>query len=169
MELAHPDWIIIGVLTLSTLLSIFRGFVREALALGSWVIAIVVARWFVDPLSAMLVPVISQSAIRMLVAYGILILATLILCGLLTRLLGALIKVSGLSTMDRLLGMIFGFLRGGLLVLLGVMALYYWTSAASSAAWQSSVLVPYVLDAMEWLKPLVLEQSGQLIQNLKEA
>ena len=105
----------------------------------------------------------------MLVAYGILILATLILCGLLTRLLGALIKVSGLSTMDRLLGMIFGFLRGGLLVLLGVMALYYWTSAASSAAWQSSVLVPYVLDAMEWLKPLVLEQSGQLIQNLKEA
>ena len=59
MELAHPDWIIIGVLTLSTLLSIFRGFVREALALGSWVIAIIVARWLVDPLSAMLVPVIS--------------------------------------------------------------------------------------------------------------
>jgi membrane protein required for colicin V production len=169
MDLAHLDWIIIGVLSLSTLLSIFRGFVREALALGSWVIAIIVARWFVDPLSAMLAPVISQSAIRMLVAYGVLILGTLIFCGLLTRLLGALIKVSGLSTMDRILGMIFGFLRGCLLVLLGVMALYYWTSVASGSAWQSSVLVPYVLEAMEWLKPLVLEQSGQLIQNLKEA
>lgn len=169
MDLAPLDWIIIGVLILSTVLSIFRGFVREALALGSWVLAIIVARWFVDPLSSMLAPIVSQSAIRMLVAYGLLILATLILCGLLTRLFGALIKMSGLSLLDRGLGMIFGFLRGCLLVLLAIMALYYWTSAASGAAWQSSILIPYFLEAMEYLKPLVLEQSSQLIQNLKEA
>ncbi len=50
LDLANLDWVILGIIFVSTVLSAFRGLVREALALGSWILAVIVARWFVDPL-----------------------------------------------------------------------------------------------------------------------
>ncbi|MBT5462631.1 MAG: CvpA family protein, partial [Gammaproteobacteria bacterium] len=122
LDFANLDWIILAILLVSTILSAFRGFVREALALGSWILAVIVARWFAPALSMHLSPFIDMASARTLMAYGILIIGTLIVCGLLTRVLSELIRVSGLSATDRLLGMVFGFLRGALVVLLGVTA-----------------------------------------------
>ena len=99
-------------------------------------------------------------------AYGILIIGTLIVCGLLTRVLSALIRVSGLSATDRLLGMVFGFLRSALVVLLGVTTLHYFTPVSQDPWWQASRLVPLVLDLLNVIKPLVLEHSDQLLRNL---
>jgi membrane protein required for colicin V production len=101
-----------------------------------------------------------------LLAYGILMVGTLIVCGLLTRVLSELIRVSGLSVTDRLLGMVFGFLRGALVVLLGVTALHYLTPVAQDPWWQASRLVPLVLDLLNVIKPMVLEHSDQLLRNL---
>ena len=166
MELANLDWILLAILLMSTILSAFRGFVREALALGSWILAVIVARWFAPILSMHLSPYIEMASARTLMASGILIIGTLIVCGLLTRVLSELIRVSGLSTTDRLLGMVFGFLRGALLVLLGVTALHYFTPVAQDPWWQASRLVPLVLDLLNVIKPMVLEHSDQLLRNL---
>ena len=166
LELANLDWAILAILLVSTILSAFRGFVREALALGSWILAVIVARWFAPMLSMHLSPYIDMASARTLMAYGILIVGTLIACGLLTRVLSELIRVSGLSATDRLLGMVFGFLRGALLVLLGVAALHYFTPVAQDPWWQSSRLVPLVLDLLNVIKPMVLEHTDQLLQNL---
>ena len=166
MELANLDWILLAILLMSTILSAFRGFVREALALGSWILAVIVARWFAPILSMHLSPYIEMASARTLMASGILIIGTLIVCGLLTRVLSELIRVSGLSTTDRLLGMVFGFLRGALLVLLGVTALHYFTPVAQDPWWQASRFVPLVLDLLNVIKPMVLEHSDQLLRNL---
>ena len=166
MELANLDWIILAILLMSTILSAFRGFVREALALGSWILAVIVARWFAPILSMHLSPYIEMASARTLMAFGILIIGTLIVCGLLTRVLSELVRVSGLSAADRLLGMVFGFLRGALLVLLGVTALHYFTPVAQDPWWQASRLVPLVLDLLNVIKPMVLEHSDQLLRNL---
>ena len=166
MELANLDWIILAILLMSTILSAFRGFVREALALGSWILAVIVARWFAPILSMHLSPYIEMASARTLMAYGILIIGTLIVCGLLTRVLSELVRVSGLSAPDRLLGMVFGFLCGALLVLLGVTALHYFTPVAQDPWWQASRLVPLVLDLLNVIKPMVLEHSDQLLRNL---
>ena len=166
MELANLDWIILAILLMSTILSAFRGFVREALALGSWILAVILARWFAPILSMHLSPYIEMASARTLMAYGILIIGTLIVCGLLTRVLSELVRVSGLSAADRLLGMVFGFLRGALLVLLGVTALHYFTPVAQDPWWQASRLVPLVLDLLNVIKPMVLEHSDQLLRNL---
>ena len=166
MELANLDWIILAILLMSTILSAFRGFVREALALGSWILAVIVARWFAPILSMHLSPYIEMASARTLMAYGILIIGTLIVCGLLTRVLSELVRVSGLSATDRLLRMVFGFLRGSLLVLLGVTALHYFTPVAQDPWWQASRLVPLVLDLLNVIKPMVLEHSDQLLRNL---
>ena len=109
-----------------------------------------------------------MASVRTLIAYGLLMVGTLMVCGLLTRVLGELIKISGLSATDRLLGMVFGFLRGALVVLLGVTALHYFTPVTQDAWWQSSRLVPLVLELLEVLKPMVLEHSDQLLRNLTE-
>ncbi len=166
MDLANLDWIIIAILVVSTILSAFRGFVREALALGSWILAVIVARWFASPLSMHLSPYIDMASARTLIAYAVLMVATLIVCGLLARVLSELIRVSGLSATDRSLGMVFGFLRGALVVLLGVSALHYFTPVAQDPWWQSSRLVPLVLDLLNVIKPMVLEHSDQLLRNL---
>ncbi|MGK0400670.1 MAG: membrane protein required for colicin V production [Candidatus Azotimanducaceae bacterium] len=168
LDLANLDWVILGIIFVSTVLSAFRGLVREALALGSWILAVIVARWFVDPLSMHLSPYIEMASVRTLIAYGLLMVGTLMVCGLLTRVLGELIKISGLSATDRLLGMVFGFLRGALVVLLGVTALHYFTPVTQDPWWQSSRLVPLVLELLEVLKPMVLEHSDQLLRNLTE-
>ena len=164
MNLAYLDWAILAILGISTLLSCFRGFVREALALGSWVVAIIVARWFADPVAGQLAQVIEVASVRQVVAFAGLIVATLIACGLLTRMLVHLIKASGLSATDRLLGMLFGLLRGGVIVVLGVAALHYWSPVAQDEWWQASVLVPYLLRLIEVAAPLVIEQSNQLMK-----
>ena len=166
LDFANLDWIILAILLVSTILSAFRGFVREALALGSWILAVIVARWFAPALSMRLSPFIDMASARTLMAYGILIIGTLIVCGLLTRVLSELIRVSGLSATDRLLGMVFGFLRGALVVLLGVTALHYFTPVSQDPWWQASRLVPLVLDLLNVIKPLVLEHSDQLLRNL---
>jgi len=163
MEFTQVDWMIALILIFSTLLSFFRGFLREALALGSWVVAIIVARWLAEPVAAQLSPFIEVASIRMVVAYAGLIIGTLIVCGLVTRLLGQLVKLSGLSATDRLLGMAFGLIRGGLIVVIGVAALHYWSPFAQDRWWQASVFVPYVLQIVDALTPLVLEQTQQLI------
>jgi len=108
-------------------------------------------------------PFIEVASIRMVVAYAGLIIGTLIVCGLVTRLLGQLVKLSGLSATDRLLGMAFGLIRGGLIVVIGVAALQYWSPFAQDRWWQASVFVPYVLQIVDALTPLVLEQTQQLI------
>ena len=166
LELANLDWMILAILLMSTILSAFRGFVREALALGSWILAVIVARWFAPILSMHLSPYIEMASARTLMAYGILIIGTLIVCGLLTRVLSELIRVSGLSAIDRLLGTVFGFLRGALLVSLGVTALHYFTPVAQDPWWQASRIVPLVLDLLNVIKPMVLEHSDQLLRNL---
>ena len=54
LSLNWVDWVIIVVVTLSTLISLWRGFVREALSLAAWIAAFVVASLFADPVAAML-------------------------------------------------------------------------------------------------------------------
>ena len=59
-QLNGVDWLIIVVLTVSTVWSLWRGFVREALSLLAWVAAFVVAHLFVDTLALQLGAVIAN-------------------------------------------------------------------------------------------------------------
>ena len=95
------DWAVGGIVLLSTILSVYRGFVREAMSLAAWVVASLVAFTLGEQMSAQLVGVIENDTLRYVGACVILFLATLILGSLLNRLLGTLIKITGLSGVDR--------------------------------------------------------------------
>lgn len=157
------DWIIMGVIVISTLLSIRRGFLKEALSLGTLIVAIFVARVFGSQVSTLLIDVIEIPSVRAGIAYGLLFFGTLVIGGLINRLLSEVVKMSGLGGTDRFLGMFFGLARGGLIVLVGTAFLHYLVPVEEDGWYRESVLLPHFVTTVEWLGPILWEQGGQLI------
>lgn len=144
----YIDWIIITVLVISSLVSLKRGFTKEAMSLASWLIALFVARLFSDNLASLLAGWLSNEAHRYTAAFVILFVATLIVGALVNHLLGEFIRVTGLSGTDRILGIFFGFLRGVIIV---VAILAMGRLFALEQFWQDSVLVPYFDPVIRWV------------------
>jgi len=106
------DIAIVAVIFLSVITGLFRGFVKELIALGVWVFAF----WFAYHYASLLDPWIGKyvhdNTIRAIVEFVVILFACLILGGVINALIGFLMRQSGLSGTDRVLGMGFGFLRG---------------------------------------------------------
>ncbi len=136
------DYVIIGIIALSSVMSLVRGFVREALSLALWILAFWVAFSFFRDLAVHLEPHISVPSARFGTAFAILFLTTLILGALVNFLIAQLVQKTGLSGTDRLLGVLFGAARGVVLVAIMVL-LAGLTALPSDAWWQRSQLIPY--------------------------
>ena len=145
------DILIIGVIALSAIISLIRGFVQEAFSLATWIAAFCVAWFFFRPLAAQLEPWIEVQSIRLGVAYGLLLLAVLLLGGILNRFLKMLVDTTGLNGTDRLIGVFFGAARGALVVAILVL-LAGLTAFPGDAWWHESSLIPYFQEMALWLK-----------------
>ena len=163
--LTFADWLIMAVLGISTLVSIWRGFVKEALSLVTWVAAILVVRFFASPFSSLLESRIETDYLRLGVACLVLFFGTMLVGGLLSYAVGEVIKVSGLAGADRFLGMFFGLVRGLLLVLAVVAGLMYSGLVDDAAWWRDSLLVQQFVQLIEQLLPDLWEQAKALLQN----
>ena len=111
------DWGVVSILGLSILLSLWRGFVREAISLAGWVASFVVANMFVGNLASFLTPWIDNVTGRYVASYAILLAGTLVVGGVTGLLAAQMVKASGLTVMDRLLGTGFGLVRGIIIAL----------------------------------------------------
>ncbi|MHA6494472.1 CvpA family protein [Pseudomonas borbori] len=160
MAFTWVDWAIIAIIAVSSLISLSRGFVKEALSLLTWIIAGVVAWMFGGALSHHLSGLIETPSARVIAACAILFIVTLLVGALINYLIGELIRVTGLSGTDRFLGMVFGAARGGLLVvvLVGLLSL---APVQEDPWWQQSTLLPHFLMVADWSKNLILGMSSQ--------
>lgn len=149
LSLAPFDWAIVAVLTISTLMSLRRGFLKEALSLGTWIAAFVVARQFHEPMDQLLETYIVDSLIRSIAAFAALFVGTLLVGAALGFLLGALINATGLSSTDRVLGMVFGFARGALIVTV-VVGLLNLTPLVGDSWYTSATLAPHFETVAQW-------------------
>jgi membrane protein required for colicin V production len=154
------DWAIIAVIAVSSLISLSRGFVKEALSLLTWIIAGVVAWMFGGALSVHLSEFIETPSARVIAACILLFVFTLLVGALINYLIGELIRVTGLSGTDRFLGMVFGAARGALLVVVAV-GLTSLAPVQQDAWWQQSTLLPHFLMVADWSKNLILGMSSQ--------
>lgn len=132
------DYAVLIILGLSILLSMMRGFVREILALASWVVAFFVAKAYVFELAPLLPEAIPNPSLRYLAAFLILFLATLLVCSLLAIALSQVFKRIGLSWLDRMLGAFFGLARGILIVVIFVL-LAGLTSLPQDMRWRNAM------------------------------
>ncbi len=136
------DYVILGILGLSALISVLRGFIKEALSLAGWIIAIGLGVAFSEEFAALLTDKISVPSARMAIAFSAIFFVTLLATGLAIYLVGLLVKKTGLTGTDRMLGVIFGIARGilivGILVLLAGL-----TPLPDDPWWQESLFVPH--------------------------
>jgi membrane protein required for colicin V production len=148
------DWAIIAVLGLSILLSLWRGFVREAVSLAGWIAAFVIANMFVGEMAAFLQQWIANVTGRYVAAYALLFAGMLMLAGIVGKLSAQVVKVTGLTLLDRLLGTVFGFVRGIIIVLVVVYVLRQ-LSLPQNLLWlDESQLMPHVDMLGQWVQAL---------------
>ena len=136
------DYAILTIIGISALISILRGFVREALSLLGWIVAIWVSLSFADEIAALLIDKISLPSVRTASAFLILFFACLIVAGVINYLAGKLIEKTGLSGTDRMLGVVFGTVRGAVVV--GILVLLAgFTAVPQDPWWDQSMLLKH--------------------------
>lgn len=155
------DWVILGIVAISGLLSLKRGFLREALSLITWVAAFVVARLFSYSLSLHLSNYIQDPTLSFMASFAILFGLVLILGSLIQMLVAALVKATGLSATDRFLGIGFGAVRGGLLIVV-LVALLGDSQVAQQSWWQKSSLIPHFELLEGWTKEMAKELGSAI-------
>ena len=147
------DYATLAIFGLSILLSMMRGFVREILSLVSWIAAFFVAKLYTLELAPLLPQEIPNESLRLLAAFLILFLATLLVSSLLAIALAQIFKNLGLSWVDRFLGAFFGLARG--IVIVGVLVLLAGlTSFPKDARWRNAMfsapLEAMVVSVLPW-------------------
>lgn len=142
IQLTTLDYFAIGILIISALVGLWRGFFREIIALASWFAAAWLAYHFCNYLAIeWLSAFISNDTMRLASAFLIIFLAVLIAAGLLARAFQTLLSTAGLTFVDRFFGLLFGFVRGAL-VLIVLSTLGALTGAQQTQAWQASAIRP---------------------------
>lgn len=144
------DWIIVAILAASGLLSLWRGFVKEAISLVVWVAAFGIGITFSPQLSTLLAVSVENDSLRLILAFILLFIGTLIVGGLINRILASLLKVTGLSGTDRLLGMVFGVFRGAIVILACLIIVPPLVAVNEELWWRESMLIPQFLMLEDW-------------------
>lgn len=146
------DWAILGILIISSLISLKRGFVKEALSMANWILAFFVAMTFRDALSGLLETQIATPSLRDMVAFAVLFAATLIVGAMVNYLIGEVVRMTGLSGTDRLFGMIFGFVRGFIVVMAILLLVPGLVAIDQDLWWRESLLIPHLLEFEDWCR-----------------
>lgn len=117
------DAVVAVVIILSALLAYSRGFVREALSIGGWVVAAVLAYMFAAQAEPLVreVPVLGDflkdsCELSRIAAFAAVFAVALIVMSLITPLFSSIVQRSALGGVDQGLGFLFGVARGLLLV-----------------------------------------------------
>jgi membrane protein required for colicin V production len=156
------DVAILVIIALSAMVSLMRGFVKEALSLAAWILAFWVAISFAYPLAALdwLVAQIPSPTARISVAFASLFLLTLLAGALVNYLVSQLVRKSGLSGTDRMLGIIFGIGRG--VVLVGILVLLAGlTQLPKETWWKQSLLMEHFQVLALWMKGFLPHDVAQ--------
>lgn len=146
------DFVLLAILLVSSLISLKRGFVKEALALAGWAAAFVVAMLFSPSLSTLLSGSIESPSVRNMVAFGALFAVTLIVAAMANYLISEVVKMTGLSGTDRLFGMIFGMVRGVIIVMAVLLLVPPIIPINQETWWQESLMIPHFLSMEGWCR-----------------
>lgn len=148
------DWVIIAILVVSSLISLKRGFVKEALSLVNWVVAFFVAIAFRDVLATLLQDYIPAASLRDMIAFAGLFAATLIVGAMVSNVIAELVRMTGLSGTDKTIGMLFGLIRGFIVIMVVVLVVPNFVPIDKDDWWKESMLIPELLELESWCREI---------------
>ena len=148
------DYAALAIVGLSALISVWRGAVREVLALAAWFAAFIAAQAYA-PVAALYLPdSIENAALRLLVGFVCIFVLILVLTTLAAAAISTLVKSAGLGPLDRGLGAIFGVARGMLVVIILVL-LCGLTAFPRTPPWRDAMLSPALEAVAVSVKPFL--------------
>lgn len=163
MHLTTLDLVLLGVIGISTLISLMRGFLKELISLLTWVVAFVVGMFYAANLAPFLPASIDIPSLRLASAFVTLFISTLLIGGILNAVVALLVQKTGLSGTDRSIGVIFGLLRGvflvSALILLGSL-----TPMPQDPWWKQSLVIQHLTPIAQWMRDLL---PNDLARNFK--
>ncbi len=160
--MAVIDWVILAVLAVSSLISLKRGFVKEALSLASWIAAFIIARLFSGNLATLLAGVVETNSVRWILAFVILFAGTVTIGAMVNHLLVEMVRMTGLGGTDRVFGMVFGLIRG-LVVLVAIVYGLQFTLVPQDAWWQDSTFIPHLTTLADWARKTLPGAADQVM------
>lgn len=148
------DLAILGIVLVSIVVSLIRGFIKEVFSILVWVAAIFAAFQVAGPFAEALEPIVDLPSARIILAFAAVFVLVLVIGGLISFLVGKMVEKTGLSPTDRLFGAVFGLARGLAIVVLAVLLMRV-TPFAEDPWWHESRLLPtfeaMAEQAREWL------------------
>jgi membrane protein required for colicin V production len=148
------DFIVLGIIVISVIISLMRGFVKEALSLAGWLVSLWVAMSFSSGMAELFGSAISDPTLRLLVAFICLFILSLVVAAIINFFAAQFVQRAGLTGVDRTIGSVFGFLRGILLVTIVVMLLGL-TTLPKESWWDESFFMFRFEVIATWLKDLL--------------
>ncbi len=156
------DWILRAVLGLSLLLGMWRGIVQEVLSLVGWVAAFYVSQMYA-PLAAAWLPMEGSSQmLRYAAGFVVVFVAVLVATVLVSWVVKKLVSAVGLGPLDRLLGSLFGLMRG-VVILLAVTVFVGMTPMRETEAWKQAQGAQWLQQFLHVLKPVLPADFGKYL------
>jgi len=152
--LGWVDWTLLAILLLSIAVGLWRGLVFELMSLVGWIVAYVLAQAYSPFVAERLHVGAPGSALNQAAGFVATFVAALLIWALLARLVRMVVRATPLTVPDRLLGAVFGLLRGALL-LLAVATVVAFTPAAKSPDWTGSHGGAWLGALLHGIKPML--------------
>ena len=162
MTFVALDYAIIFIILFTSMISVFRGFVVEALSLITWICAFMVTMSFNEIVAEFLGNIVPLPTIRSGISNVSGFIITLIIGSLLSSLVKKLVINIGLGGTDSLLGFGFGFCKGALIILALVIVLPIFLPVTQEEWWRSSALIPVFQEFEQWGLATFLDLSKYL-------
>jgi membrane protein required for colicin V production len=155
---SYLDLAVLGIVLVSALLSMMRGFSREVLAIASWAAAAAAAYYFYPLVVPYLAPYIHKEVIAQAAAAAIVFFVTLIIVSLFTVRLSDAILDSKIGALDRTLGFVFGVARGFLLAVVAFAIFNWLVSEKQQPEWVKNART----------RPILTETADRIVALLPE-
>lgn len=160
--LATLDWILLAALVLSVLLGAWRGLMFEVLSVLAWVLAFVAAQLYAHDAGQALPLASASEELRHAAGFVLVFVGVVFAGGLIAALIKRLMQAVGLRPADRVLGALFGALRG-LVLLLALVSVVALTPARAAPQWQASLGVSALERVMQHLLPILPSEFRDLL------
>jgi membrane protein required for colicin V production len=170
MPLTILDLAVLGVVLISALLAMVRGFTREVLSIASWVAAAVAALMFHPTALPYMQPYISNPTAALIAAIAAVFLVTLVLVSLVTIKLSDLVLDSKIGALDRALGFVFGAARGGLICVVAYLFFAWLVPDQRHPTWVRDAKAKPLLESTgdSLLAMLPDDPEGTILQRFKK-